>query len=66
METVGPSATVPGIVADIEPRPAFAHKQSGVWGKKQQVQRMNESKTPDERGEERRKGDPAVAEYSRW
>lgn len=25
METVGPSATVPGIVVDIEPRPAFAH-----------------------------------------
>lgn len=27
METVGPSATVPGIVVDSEPRPAFAHKQ---------------------------------------
>lgn len=25
METVGPSATVPGIVIDIEPRSAFAH-----------------------------------------
>lgn len=34
METVGPSATVPGIVADVEPRPAFAHKQSGVWWEK--------------------------------
>lgn len=27
METVGPSATVPGIVVDIEPRPAFAHSR---------------------------------------
>lgn len=25
METVGPSATVPGIVIDVEPRPAYAH-----------------------------------------
>lgn len=25
METVGPSATVPGIVINVEPRPAFAH-----------------------------------------
>jgi len=24
METVGPSATVPGIVVEVEPRPAYA------------------------------------------
>lgn len=29
METDGPSATVPGIVVDVEPRPAFTQRQ--VW-----------------------------------
>jgi hypothetical protein len=57
IETDGPSATVPGIVVGVEPRPAFAQrwrKENNEWIKK--YSRWVSIKAMQK--------DPAVVEYS--